>query len=224
MENHASLHYAALPAQPRDEWLAAWLPRLPPAKRVAIRRLRRDADRHASVLGIALLAAALRARGCEFAPWTLEYPDHGKPRLPAAPDFSIAHADGLVACALAHAGRVGLDVERCDAVRAEQLRLVLDARERERVASGALTPADAWVMKEAVLKAAGEGAAHARAVALHDDRATFAGRDYRLVRVALASTHVAWLATDDVACGDGARAPEPVRHDARALLALPAHA
>lgn len=230
MENHASLHYAPLPAQPRDAWFAAWLPRLPERKRAALARLREPADRLASVLGIALLAAAMRARGLAFEPAALEYPCRGKPRLRAAPDFSIAHAGGLVACALARSGCIGLDLERRDAVRPDQLRLVLDDTERDAVASGALAPTDAWVMKEAVLKTAGRGIDAARRVVLHGRSAVFDGVAYSLVRVDLARTHVAWLATEVAAAGranaesGAAAAPDVVAHDARDVLALPAHA
>jgi 4'-phosphopantetheinyl transferase len=226
VENHASLHYAVLPAQPGDGWLAAWLPWLPSVKRASIERLREEADRTASVLGIALLGAALRRRGLAFDPGALEYPSRGKPRLRGAPDFSIAHAGGLVACALARRGRVGLDLEPRDAVKPEQLRLVLEAGEFDAVAAGAMSATDAWVMKEAVLKAAGRGVDAARDVVLHGRTAVFAGEAYSLVRVDVARSHVAWLATDFAAAEPGATGgAEPcvelVAHEAADVLALP---
>jgi hypothetical protein len=91
---------------------------------------------------------------------------------------------------------LGLDLERRDAVRAAQLRLVLSDDERAALATGALDATDAWVMKEAVLKAAGQGAHAARAVALRGALATLDGREWRLTRVPLPRTHVGWLATD----------------------------
>lgn len=193
------------------------MPRLPGTKRAALERLREPADRIASVLGVALLGAALRASGRRFDAGSLEYPVRGKPRLRDAPDFSIAHAHGLVACALATRGRVGVDLELRDAVRPDQLRLVLDDAERDAVAAGVLAPTDAWVMKEAVLKAAGRGVDAARRVVLHGRTAMHDGATYVLVRMDLPRTHVAWLAMEGAEPAD----VELHAHDARALLALP---
>lgn len=212
-----------MPPQPWDAWLAAWMPRLPDPKREAIARLRNAADRAQSVLGIALLGAALRARGLPFEPHAVEYPPRRKPRLRDAPEFSIAHAHGVVACALApRGGCVGVDLELRDAVRPDQLRLVLDDSERAALASGALSATDAWVMKEAVLKAAGEGIDAARRVVLHGDGATLGAAEYALVRVDLARTHVGWLATGAPAADLRSVALHP--HDACEVLALPGHA
>ncbi len=178
-------------------------------------RLRDPADRAATLAGIALLADALRARGCAFDAARLRYPARGRPTLPGGPEFSIAHAAGLVACAVADAP-LGLDLEARGAVRAEQLRLVLSADERAAVDAGSLVPTDAWVMKEAVLKAAGQGIDVAREVALRGDAGVFRGREWRLVRVPLPDTHVAWLAVE--AAVDGL---ELVAVDAAALPAAP---
>ena len=191
-----SLHYATVPAQPWAALERAWLPLLPEARRQAVRRLRVAADRNASLLGIALLAAALRGRGVVLAAGKLVYPARGKPRLRAGPDFSIAHAGGLVGCALGDSGCVGLDLEARSAVRPEQLRLMLDAAERERLARGGLAPSDAWVMKEAVVKAAGLGLAAVPRVRLRARSAVLDGRVFRLRPLALAAGQAAWLAHD----------------------------
>jgi 4'-phosphopantetheinyl transferase len=113
--------------------------------------------------------------------------------LPAGPEFSIAHGGGVVACAVADMP-IGLDLEARGAVRVEHLRLVLSAEERVAVHGGALDPTDAWVMKEAVTKAAGRGASAVRAVTLRHGVAVLDGREWCLTRVPLPATHVAWLA------------------------------
>jgi phosphopantetheinyl transferase len=192
-----SLHYAALDGHSWARLERDWLPRLPAAKRARVDRLREPADRAATLLGIRLLDAALAARGVDDAVGRLLYPARGRPSLPGGPEFSISHARGLVACAIAD-DPIGLDLERRDAVRPTQLRLVLDADERAAVAGGALDATDAWVMKEAVLKAAGRGADAARTVTLHGRTAVLAGRTWHLHRVDLAGAHVAWLATPHV--------------------------
>ena len=191
-----SLQYALLSEQSLPALARAWLPQLPAARRARVERLREPADRAATLGGVALLAAACHVLGCNFDAADLEYPERGKPRLRGGPEFSIAHASGLVACAVAFGGCLGLDVEAVGAVGVAPLRLVLDAEERAALAAGALAPADAWVMKEAVLKAAGLGIEHARDVQLRPERAWLAGAGYVLTRVHLSVQHVSWLATE----------------------------
>ena len=194
MEECVSLHYTAVPAQPWPALEAAWLARVPAAKRESLARLRAPADRNASLLGIALLARALAARSRTLADCALEYPARAKPRLARGPDFSIAHAGGFVGCALATAGRVGLDVEPRRPLAAGALRRALAAPTLAALAAGRLEPIAAWVMTEAALKAAGLGVEAAVRVQLEGAAATVDGERFALVPLALAPAHVAYLA------------------------------
>jgi hypothetical protein len=216
VEECVSLHYTEVPAQPWDALGEALLPRLPGAKYDAIQRLREPADRNASLLGVALLAAALAERAAAFDLRALEYPAGGKPRLAGGPDFSIAHAAGYAGCAVATAGRVGFDLEARGAIGAAALRLVLGPAELDRVARGELDPVAAWVMTEAVLKAAGRGIAAAGRVRLAGGAAMLDGARFRLTPVMLEPSHVAWLAHE----GD-ALALRTVRHAASEFAPLP---
>jgi phosphopantetheinyl transferase len=191
-----SLHYAAVPAQRWPALERAWLTRLPPAKSAAVARLREAADRNASLAGIALLELSLRALGATFDPLALTFPRHGKPFLPDGPDFSISHASGFVACAVATRGRVGVDLERAGSVRAATARRVLGAAEHDPLPSSALTPTDVWVMKEAVVKLVGRGIGALAAVRLADGRAQLDGTEVWLAPLALDPMFVAWLAHD----------------------------
>ena len=194
-----SLQYALLSEQSLPALARAWLGQLSAARCARVERLREPADRAATLAGVALLAAACRVLGCGFDAADLEYPGRGKPRLRGGPEFSIAHGAGLVACAAAGGGCLGLDVEADGAVGAAPLRLVLDAEERATLAAGARAATDAWVMKEAVLKAAGLGIGHARDVQLRQEQGWLAGARYELTRVHLSPLHVSWLATDGAA-------------------------
>jgi phosphopantetheinyl transferase len=194
-----SLHYTEVPAQPWPALAEAWLPRLPAAKRESILRLRDPADQNASLLGVALLGAALAARAAAFEPEALEFAPRGKPRLAAGPDFSIAHAAGYVGCALATRGRVGFDLEAAGAVAPAALRLALGAAERERLAEGTVDATDAWVMTEAVLKAAGRGIDGAARVRLGRRAATFDGTRFGLAAARLEPALVAWIAHEGAA-------------------------
>ena len=215
-EEFLSLHYVAVPAQPWPALEQAWLPHLPAGKRTRVARLRYPADRNASLLGVALLAAAYQRRGERFDPGRLIYPARGKPTIAGGADFSIAHAAGLAVCALASAGRVGVDLEAADSVSTKVLRRALGPAEWARVASGALDATDAWVMTEAVIKAAGLGIAAAGRVRLGEDSGSIDDRPLRLVRVPLAAGQRLWLA-HELAQG----AVEVVGHDVREFAPLP---
>jgi len=172
-----------------DEWpdaaartLAA---RLPYLKRLAASRA--GAASRASLAGIALALRALaRLLGRQIAPGELVFRDGKKPRyascgaplaagaaetLPgvraaaAVPDFSIAHSGPWVACAALARGRVGLDVE-----------MGTDARIAD------------WVVREAALKATGEGLRAAQAVRALDwsmAHASWRGERWHLRRLDL---------------------------------------
>jgi len=73
---------------------------------------------------------------------------------------------------------------------------VLGEAECARVRAGGLDATDAWVMKEAVVKAAGRGVGAMRSVELGADRARLDGEDYWLGRLGLPATHAAWIARD----------------------------
>ncbi len=218
MTQHVSLHYAAVPSQLAESLEAEWLPRLPPPKAAAIRRLRLAADRNASLLGIALLAAACAELGTEFDPAALEYPGDGKPQLRGGPDFSISHTRGLVACAAAASGRVGLDIETSGSVTARVAGRILSTEERAVVERGALSSTDAWVIKEAVVKLTGRGIGALQLVALQAAGATLGGERYWLESVEMPDGYVAWLASDHAtrqvavhAVDAAATAPLPMR-------------
>jgi phosphopantetheinyl transferase len=207
------LHYSAVPAQPWSALEAAWLPRLPDARQATVVRLREPVDRNGTLLGVALLAQACRMQGFPFDPRALEYSSRAKPRLPGGPDFSIGPAAGRVGCVLSGAGRVGFDLEAAGAVTAQSLRLVLTPDERRRLEAAALEPTAAWVMKEAVLKAAGLGIDAAAQVQLHARHATLGTNEYRLVPVPLGPDWVAWVAHETSAV-----AVTVVHHDLSDLL------
>jgi len=213
-KNLLSLHYAEVPTQPWAALERAWLHRLPRARRERILRLKEPVDRNASLLGYALLERAFAAQGFEPDWRRLAAPERGKPSLTGAPDFSIAHAGGRVACAVIARGRVGLDLEARAAVRLSSLRLALNAREQAALAADRLTAADAFVMKEAAIKAAGATIAAISRVRLRGRRAQLGSQSFHLIPVNLGARFATWIATDQ-------RPPRPrVRaHDAEQLLA-----
>ena len=196
MKQHLSLHYTAVPAQPWDALERLWLPQLPPEKRARIARFRDAEDRNATLLGLALAALAFGTIAAPFDPAALLFPRGGKPRMPGGPDFSISHSRGVVACALASCGRVGLDLEPIATVRASTAARVLSPSELKAIARGQITPTDAWVMKEAVVKAAGRGVGSLPSVRLDGRRASLGEADFWLRPVEGIPRYVTWLACE----------------------------
>lgn len=191
------LHHAALPADGGASGAAT--PRGSDSVPLAARLARgwNQRVKPESLLGLALLVDCARAAGRFLpGPGDVEAAAGGKPRWKGGPDFSISHAGGRVACALvAGQGCVGLDIEPCDAVSAEDLRLVATAAELEQFGAAGLGPADLWTAKEAVIKAAGATVGAIDRVAATPVRARFDGVDYLLLRATLAPGLACTLAT-----------------------------
>jgi hypothetical protein len=164
----------------------AFAARLPYARRLALGS--GSAASRASLAGIALALRALaRLLGRRVHAGEFFFAHGAKPRLAppavlaagaaqcaqrdiaphavrAVPDFSISHAGPWVACAALAGGRVGLDLE---------------VGSDERIAQ--------WVLREAMLKASGEGLRALREVqdlAEHEGRVRFRGESWHVQRLA----------------------------------------
>ncbi len=135
-------------------------------------RFRFQDDRDSYLLAHALCRSVL-ARLCGAAPLALQFQagEHGRPELtfPRCDPrlrFNISHTRGLVACAVALAHDVGVDVERVDRrVQIDQLAASVFS-DAERAALTLLRDAaqrtrffELWTLKEAYIKAVGKGLA-----------------------------------------------------------------
>jgi 4'-phosphopantetheinyl transferase len=213
-ESRAILHYAERPAHLPASLERASLASLPAARAGELRMRDEPARRLDSPLGIGLAVAAARAAGydVEARLWPVE--PGGRPRWPAGPEFSIAHAAGLVACAMLDDGAaVGCDIEAESAVAARDLRRVLDDAERRLLTRGALSPATLWTRKEAALKWAGLGLRQVRDVRVSGEGVTVAGRRLACRSVVLPQDVIASIASARPVAAVVVR-----HHDALALL------
>jgi phosphopantetheinyl transferase len=168
------VHCARVPASLSAELLAKWVDLLPWATR-----------RFESLTGMALLASF--ASACELPPLlSLSRTSLGKPRFPDGPEFSITHAGGFAACAVATRGHsVGIDAEPVGRARLQAIRQVADEAERRALAAGITTATELWTAKEAVVKAAGGGLADIGRVSVRGKRARFGGTEFHLRRFRL---------------------------------------
>lgn len=150
----------------------------------------------ATLLGLALLCDCAVAMGlAPPTPANLCFPTGGKPQWRGGPDFSISHAGGRVACALAPPGTVvGLDLEPRAAVSVADLRRVAGRGELQACLDAGLDPADLWTAKEAVAKAAGAGVRGLARVGLDGFAGCLDGREYTLLRPVLAADFSCTLA------------------------------
>jgi phosphopantetheinyl transferase len=126
-----------------------------------------------SLLGIAI-ACELLTRVCNrpVSARQLRFPYGGKPHGRGLPDFSITHAGSWVACAVATAGRVGLDLEVLDGEPLPAFSNCFDPQEIQQ-ATDARAALGIWCAKEATVKAAGATLAELRAVSVRGNAAQF---------------------------------------------------
>jgi 4'-phosphopantetheinyl transferase len=159
--NAVELHFVSINVAPSD--LARLLAVLTSADADRAARFLHDADRRRSIVGRAVLRYLL-SRHLTVRPeaFRFELQEYGKPFLPQSDiHFNVSHSGEVVAIALA-ANEVGVDIEakhRIPEIAAIAARF-FSKEEAERV-SAASDATDEffriWTMKEAIVKAAGQG-------------------------------------------------------------------
>ncbi len=139
-------------------------------ERARAERLAFAADRNAFVAAHALLRLTLSSlAGGAALDWRFVASPSGKPEL-AGPDrgagltFSLSHARTIVACAVSRDGAVGVDVEAVEPADIDDMLVDYACGPAERALLERFAPsvrpvafARLWTLKEAVLKATGDG-------------------------------------------------------------------
>ncbi|RCW23885.1 4'-phosphopantetheinyl transferase [Ciceribacter lividus] len=149
-----------------DRYLERWFALLNLSEQARATRFRHRADRAAYVAAHALLRHMLsEALGGDPRAWTFETGLSGKPELAASTrsrlHFNISHTRGLVACVIAGVP-VGVDVEASDGNVPSAVAERFAPGERAMLAKAAGAEYRSiffrlWTLKEAYLKATGEG-------------------------------------------------------------------
>lgn len=187
-----------------------WRALLSPEEQQRADRFRRAADRQSFTAAHALARLALgRALGLDPAGLTFTATAKGKPVLCGGPvrlDFSLSHAEGAVAVALAP-GEVGVDVETLRRIEIDLAlaETALGAAAAARLGPDPSAPAwragflAAWTAREAALKAAGLGlTAPMSGIRIAGATATFGHLRWRLWQSPLPPDHhlaAAWSGT-----------------------------
>ena len=139
---------------------------LSPDERARSERFAFEKNRRDYVAAHALLRQTL-SQCADVTPdkWAFEAEPSGKPRISGGPlSFSLSHTDGCVACVVANRRPVGIDVE-CQGRAIDPGTADYFLAEEEQAAVGRTTPASSdetgalvlWTLKEAFLKATGDG-------------------------------------------------------------------
>jgi 4'-phosphopantetheinyl transferase len=149
-----------------DRRLSEALDILSPDERARHDRLRFPWDRRDFALAHALLRTSLSRYAAQPATsWRFIETQHGKPALdPPSFGFNLSHTKGLVACVVARAREVGIDVERIDGA-SDIDSLAASHFSSSEVQQLAACPPDVrrdrffgiWTLKEAYAKAIGLG-------------------------------------------------------------------
>lgn len=186
---------------PAPTWRAA-LARLPPVLQGELFAYRRWQDAQASLYGKLLLRRLFReTHGINLDFRKLVRDSYRRPHLIGVSDvdFNISHTAGLVVCAYAGDGRLGIDVERHGPVDLTEFRRVFTDREY-RYLSGQTDLERAffrlWTKKEAVMKADGRGfQLDPRTIDALSDTVRIESATYHLQSFDVGPLHTAHLAT-----------------------------
>jgi 4'-phosphopantetheinyl transferase len=168
----AILYYSQLRGDWPDAAAALFQRALAYAKRLATDA--QEIEGRRTLAGVSLARRALSAwLGRDVAAREFVFPEGGKPHVPGAPDFSIAHSGTWVGCAVVPNGRIGFDVEVERPGIEQTIRLLVPVEEAEH-----LTPQTAlarWVATEAALKAHGASVREAKQVEFRGNQVFFRG-------------------------------------------------
>lgn len=217
----------------QDRHLERWFALLNLSEQARAIRFRNRADQAAYVAVHALLRHMLsEALGGDPRAWAFETGPFGKPALAGPhlrprPHFNLSHARGLVACAIAGVP-LGVDAEACDGEAPSALAERFAPGERAMLAKAAGAEYRSiffrlWTLKEAYLKATGEGlSGRLDSPAFHLDplRVTFRPRERD---AAAPDNPAAWQFLEFLPC-DGYRLALAVRRPNRTPLDLVAGA
>jgi 4'-phosphopantetheinyl transferase len=171
MDDHAArIIVRWIMLEPDSDAIVALRPFLDPSERSRADRFRVAADREAYIAAHALIRVMLSRRVADIAPadWRFHVTESGKPVLdpdqgPSDLHFSLSHTRGLVACAIGWPYALGVDAEAWRAQAPLELATLYFAPAEARLVAER-APAERrstfyrlWTLKEAYLKATGQG-------------------------------------------------------------------
>ena len=156
------IHLGVLHIKPEDSaYLNQGLNTLPKFMQDKIRAYPRQDEQLRSVLARLILQQLLMSQG--FSPDILNHyqiDEYGRPSIDDSIDFSFAHADDYVLCAVSKTTRLGVDIEKHRDICIDDYSISLSEKELEDLTNSTNPMTDffiLWTKKEAISKANGKG-------------------------------------------------------------------
>lgn len=195
-----SIYYAEFTSRMEPGQFEAYLAMLPIKLREKIQRFRRWEDAYASLLAKQLLIAALSDWRLSYSLDDLKYTTRERPYFESAPDFNITHSGSIVALVISAHSRVGIDVEGLNPIDINTFRPQFTPPEWTKISSNA-DPLFGfyhyWTIKEAVVKADGDGLSKLSALRILDDNHVMLDSQlWHVQSVALKDQYVCNIAAD----------------------------
>lgn len=165
-----------------------------------IRRFRRWQDRTNALAGRLLLRKMFKGRGLpDNSLDHLERNKYGRPFLSGMPDFNLSHCDGLVVCAVASEGQLGIDVENVRSVSFDDFRSQFSDKEWGAIHRDSEPDRHffrLWTLKESLVKADGRGLGLDLLAIQHmDGTAILDGKQYHVLDLELGTSFCAHVAS-----------------------------
>lgn len=156
------IHLGVIHINPEDSaYLNQGLNKLPQFMQDKIRAYPRQDEQLRSVLARLLLTQLLISEG--YSADILNHyqvDEYGRPSINESIDFSIAHADDYVLCAVSKTTRLGIDIEKHRNICIDDYSISLSEKELEDLTNSTNPIPDffpLWTKKEAISKANGKG-------------------------------------------------------------------
>lgn len=156
------IHLGIIEIKPADSaYLNQGLYLLPQIMQDKIRAYPRQDEQLRSVLARLVLQQLLMSQG--FSADVLNHyqtDEYGRPSIDESIDFSIAHADDYVLCAVSKTTRLGIDIEKHRDICIDDYSISLSEKELEDLTDSTAPIPDffmLWTKKEAISKANGKG-------------------------------------------------------------------
>lgn len=172
---------------------------LPESLRQSVMKFMRWEDAHASLFGKLLLRYGLREMGLSDDLSRLQYNQFGRPSISDSVDFNISHSGNYVACALSTSSRIGIDVEKIQAIEINDFTSQFTIQELTQIAKAPDCYYEfyrLWTCKEAVIKALGDGLnIPLKSILITGDNAYVNKQYFSLTQLRIADSYIVHTAT-----------------------------
>ncbi|HVI45177.1 MAG TPA: 4'-phosphopantetheinyl transferase superfamily protein [Chitinophaga sp.] len=194
------IYYTIFKERIADQRFTGLLQHLPKEISDRVLRFRRWEDAHAGVLGKHLLLQALSEKGFQADLAKLRYTATSRPFLELPVDFNITHSGNMAACAVCTDSAIGIDVEEVKPLDFADFHGLFSGEEWKDI-QGHTDPIRRfyhyWTIKEAVLKANGEGISQlATMQVLNEKEARSLNVTWYIKKIELTPGYVCHIATE----------------------------